>query len=234
MTLTTIDDELAARIEDLTAKVDHLTGLIEGERAGRAAFEELVTDSAPVVRAAYEQAALALQERDIDLSAVTDLLLRLAESAPDLGRALESVESLSALADDAGKLTSQAFELMIKGLAELDRRGYFTFAKGGLDVIDEIVTSFDEDDIKALGDNVVLIFETIKEMTQPEVMQMLQRSFSMMRDAKEPEKLSMFRLLRELRDPEVKLGLHRMLTLLRGLATTPEGTEVTTDEKEDA
>jgi uncharacterized protein YjgD (DUF1641 family) len=31
-------------------------------------------------------------------------------------------------------------------------------------------------------------------------------------------KISLFRLLREMRDPEVKLGLHRMLTLLRGLA----------------
>ena len=33
-----------------------------------------------------------------------------------------------------------------------------------------MVTSFGEDDVAALGDNVVLILNTLKEMTQPEVM----------------------------------------------------------------
>ena len=213
---------MAGRLDDLTAKVDHLTRMMEEERASRAALGELMTDSAPIVRSAYEQVALKLHERDIDVAEITDLMLRLAESASDLNRALETFQSLSALADDAGGLTGQAFEMIAARLDELDRRGYFTFAKGGLEVIDRIVSSFDDDDIQALGDNVVLIFDTVKEMTQPEVMRMLQRSVRMIREDTDPKKVSMFRLLREMRDPEVKLGLHRMLSMLRGIAMTEE------------
>jgi uncharacterized protein YjgD (DUF1641 family) len=220
MTLTTTQDDLAVRLDALTDKVDRLTSLIEQDRAGRSALGELVSESAPIVRSAYEQVALELHERDIDVAEVTDLLLRLAESAPDLNRALNTFESITALVDDAGGLTDQAFALAIDRLEKLDQRGYFTFAQGGLQVIDRIVTSFDDDDIKALGDNVVLIFETVKEMTQPEVMRMLQRSARLLREEEDPpQKLSMFSLLREMRDPEVKLGIHRMLGVLRGMAS---------------
>jgi uncharacterized protein YjgD (DUF1641 family) len=228
MTLTTTQDDLALRLDALADKIDHLTTMIEQDRAGRAVLGELVSDSAPIVRSAYEQIALKLHERDIDVAEVTDLVLRLAESAPDLNRALDTFESITTLVDDAGGLTGQAFVLAAERLEKLDERGYFTFAQGGLQVIDRIVTSFDDDDIKALGDNVVLIFETVKEMTQPEVMRMLQRSARMMREDEDPpKKLTMFRLLREMRDPEVKLGIHRMLGVLRGMSSPEPTDEIT-------
>ena len=42
-------------------------------------------------------------------------------------------------------------------------------------VVDRIVTGFSEEDVEALGDNVVLILQTVKEMTQPEIMAILYR-----------------------------------------------------------
>ena len=132
--------------------------------------------------------------------------------------------SVSELLGDVGEISGEVFETAIVRLDDLRRRGYFEFSAGVLEVLDRIVTSFDRDDLAALGDNVVLILETVKEMTQPEVMRMLQRTARIMREDEEPEKLSLFRLLREMRDPEVKLGLHRMLTVLRGLAS-PDAAE---------
>jgi uncharacterized protein YjgD (DUF1641 family) len=123
------------------------------------------------------------------------------------------------LLGDVGEIGGDVAEVAITRLEELRQRGYFEFGAGVLTILDRIVTSFDEDDLQALGDNVVLILETVKEMTQPEVMRMLQRTARILRDDEEPEKLSLFRLLREMRDPEVKLGLHRMLTVLRGLSS---------------
>ena len=37
-------------------------------------------------------------------------------------------------------------------------------------IADRVVTEFTEEDVKALGDNVVTILNAVKEMTQPEVM----------------------------------------------------------------
>ena len=233
MTLTAADTDLARRLDELDAKVDRLTELLERDAASKAVVGDLMTDSGPILRAAYERVATTLHERDIDISEIADLLLRFAEAAPDLNRALESFRALTSLVDDVGGLSGEAFELLSAGLDELDRRGYFTWIKGGIDVIDRIITGFDEDDMQALGDNVVLIFETVKEMTQPEVMLMLQRSARMMReDTDVPDKISMFRLFRELRDPEVKLAIYRMLTMLKGMG--PGAPAGTTDQTESA
>jgi uncharacterized protein YjgD (DUF1641 family) len=223
MTLTASDTDLARRIDELDAKVDRMTELLEQGAASRAVVGDLMTESGPLLRSAYERVATTLHQRDIDVSELTDLMLRFAEAAPDLNRALESFQAVTALVDDVTDLSGEAFELLAGGLDELDRRGYFAWIKGGIEVIDRIISGFDEDDIQALGDNVVLIFEVVKEMTQPEIMRMLQRSARMMReDVEPPKKLSMFRLMREVRDPEVKLAIYRMLTMLKGMSAQDE------------
>jgi uncharacterized protein YjgD (DUF1641 family) len=219
MTIAAPERDVAARLDELSERVDALTAMLEADRAGRRAMSELTAEAMPLARSAFEVAAERLDERSIEIDSVVSLLLRLGEAAPDLERALDGLDSLTELTAEIGGLSGEALALLIDRFAELERRGYFTWIKGGLEVIDRIITGFDEDDIEALGDNVVLIFETVKEMTQPEVMRMLQRSARMMReDVAPPEKLSMFRLLRELRDPEVKLAIYRTLTMLKGMS----------------
>ncbi len=56
---------------------------------------------------------------------------------------------------------------------ELEQKGYFTFARGGMRMMDNVVTSFSEEDVNRLGDNIVLILNTVKDMTQPEIMNFL-------------------------------------------------------------
>ncbi|MCU0266321.1 MAG: DUF1641 domain-containing protein [Actinomycetia bacterium] len=80
----------------------------------------------------------------------------------------------------------------------------------------------------ALGDNVVLILNTVKEMTQPEVMTMLRRTAVTVQHIDEPLAApSALALLRQMRDPEVRRGLARAMTMLRTLgeetpATSPQ------------
>ena len=114
-------------------------------------------------------------------------------------------------------------------LQELDQRGYFTFAKSGLGVVDRVVTSFTEDDVNQLGDNIVLILQTVKEMTQPEVMELLQGAAqSLEEDVTEtPSTMS---IIRQMRDPEVKRGLARMLRVLRSFSDNPN--PITTSNQE--
>lgn len=219
MTLTAPDTDLARRLDELDAKVDRLTELLEQNAVSKAAAGDLVAEAGPILRSAYESAAARLDERSIDIESVTSLLLKLGEMAPELEALLDTARAGTALVGELGGLSGEAFEKLIAATEELDRRGYFAWIKGGIEVIDRIITGFDEDDVQALGDNVVLIFETVKEMTQPEVMRMLQRSARMMReDIEPPKKLSMFRLMRELRDPEVKLAIYRTLTMLKGMS----------------
>lgn len=150
------------------------------------------------------------------LDHLEDRLAAIAETTTSLDELVGQVDMVRELVADIVPLTPGGMESATHSLAELEQRGYFKFAKEGLGVVDRVVTSYDEDDIRALADNVVLILDTIKEMTQPEVLGMLSRTVHSMEETGEAPP-SLFKLAGQLRDPEVKRGLGRLMSLLRSM-----------------
>lgn len=132
------------------------------------------------------------------------------------------LEPLRDLAAEAGVLAGPIVDSVTRHVASWDERGHLGFARSGARVIDRIVTSFDEDDVEALGDNVVLMLETLRDLTQPEVLRLLRQtagSVGLPHEADSGDAPSTFALVRQLRDPEVRIGLARVLQLLRSLGT---------------
>lgn len=155
-------------------------------------------------------------DRLAEIEARLDALLARAE------RRDAELEPLRDLAAEVGVLAGPAMASVTSHVAAWDERGYLTFARSGARVVDRIVTSFDEQDIEALGDNVVLMLETLRDLTQPEILQLLRRTADSVghpeaRPAGPPP--STFALLKRLRDPEVRRGLARVLEMLRSLGT---------------
>jgi uncharacterized protein YjgD (DUF1641 family) len=152
---------------------------------------------------------------DARLAAMEGQLDRLVAAAEQRESELEPLRDLAA---EVGMLALPVTEAVTVAVGDLEERGYVAFARGSASIVDRIVTSFTEDDVAALGDNVVLILETLKEMTQPEVMQLLRRTALAARAQQTDEAStppSTFALLGQLRDPEVRRGLARLLDLLR-------------------
>ena len=134
-----------------------------------------------------------------------------------------SGQAYSELIGDLSPVASQGMASLSRGLAEADARGYVDFARSGMGVVDRVVTSFDQSDVEALGDNIVLILETLKEMTQPEVMEMLKSTVHQVQEADEPDQPpSLFALLRELRTVEARRGLYRLVVALQSLGASPQ------------
>ena len=126
--------------------------------------------------------------------------------------------ALSELTRDLSPIASQGFETVTRVMTDAEQRGYTEFARSSLGVVDRVVTSFSEEDVESLGDNIVLILETVKEMTQPEVMSLLRSTLQNVHDTPEPpEPPSIFSLLGQMREPEVRRGLARLIVFLRGL-----------------
>jgi uncharacterized protein YjgD (DUF1641 family) len=105
-------------------------------------------------------------------------------------------------------------------LDELDRKGYFTFAKELGGVADNVVTSFTRDDVKNLGDNVVTILNTVKSLTQPDMLQTINNAIGVYKqlDVQIPEKVSLLTLLKEINTPETKRGLAFAVAFLKNVA----------------
>jgi len=132
------------------------------------------------------------------------------------------LQPLRDLAAEAGVLTGPIVDSATQHVAAWDERGYLGFARSGARIVDRIVTSFDEDDVEALRDNVVLMLETLRDLTQPEILRLLRQtagSMGHLDGTAATETPSTLALVRQLRDPEVRRGLARMLDLLRNLGT---------------
>jgi uncharacterized protein YjgD (DUF1641 family) len=140
-------------------------------------------------------------------------------------------DMITDLLADASPIVRQLMDTATERLTDVDVAAYREFASGTAGVLDRVMTAFGPDDLDALGDNVVLILETVKEMTQPEIMTMLRRTAHLVGEhPDEPaEPPSVLALARELRDPEVRRGLARVLAMLRSVGD--DGTGTTNDEE---
>jgi uncharacterized protein YjgD (DUF1641 family) len=223
--------DLERKIDVLSEQVAFLTEELREQRMRRQSWDELRADLAPIA-----DEALALLNRELE--EVQDFvrpedLLRLLRTALRNTSRLEELfgrfESTMDFVDDAGSLTEQAFLKLLTALEAMEQRGYFGFATSGVGVLDRIVTSFTTEDVDQLGDNIVLILNTVKDMTQPEVMRMLQRTARAM-DEEVDEVPKLRQLLKQMRDPEVKRGLARLMRVMRSISPTePDATDHPTD-----
>jgi uncharacterized protein YjgD (DUF1641 family) len=215
---TTLDTdrlaELEAKLDRLTEHVEFLAAHARQEAQRREMVSELISDMSPIAAQAMSTMTHELNTTDLDVAKVIGLLKRFAESAEVLDATLAQLQSAHGLMEDIMPLTGDAFVKVTSSLADFERRGYFAFAREGLGVLDRVVTTYDEDDIRALGDNIVVILDTVRQMTQPEVMAMLSRTVDSMEEA-DVESASLFKLARQMRDPEIKRGLARLLGMLR-------------------
>lgn len=224
-------EELEAKIDALTDQVAFLAEEARLARQRREMWTELQQDVMPIAGDVLQVVERELSElsTDVTVADVADLVRRFVRVAPILDRYLNYLEILSELLSDMTPLTEHAMDVATDRLVNLDQKGYFSFAKSGLHVVDRIVTGFSEEDVEALGDNVVLILETVKEMTQPDVMAVLYRMIEAIHRQQAQMELepddppSLFQLLRRMRDPEIRRGLGRALNTLSAVSDVEVG-----------
>jgi uncharacterized protein YjgD (DUF1641 family) len=222
----TATEALEAKIDALTEQVAFLAQEAELARHRREMWTELQADVMPIAGDVLQVVERELEElsADVCITDFADLLRRLIRVAPILDQGLRYLEMFAELAGDLMPLGEHAMDVATDRLVQADQKGYFSFIKSGWGIVDRVVTEFSEEDVEALGDNIVLILDTVKSATQPEMMAALhhmvgavQRQQARMAD--EPEKPpSLLHLAKRLRDPEVRRGMNRALDTLGAVA----------------
>ena len=129
--------ELNHKIDALTTQVQFLTDqaqIAERQRADRA---ELLRDLTPIANEAFRLSVEQLEEIQeyIELSDLLRLVKRLARNGRNFEKMLNQLESLMDLAETMGPLANEAFGKMVHEMTELERKGYFTFAQGGMQIM---------------------------------------------------------------------------------------------------
>lgn len=209
--------ELNQKIDALTAQVAYLTEETRLQQRRRQEMDELKNDLTPIATDIFRISIEQLNEVEgyVQLEDVFRLAKRLARNTRNLERMLDQMESLAELGRDFSPLSQDAFLTLMTRLDEMERKGYFNFVRGGMEIMDNVVTSFTEEDVRQLGENIVLILQTVKEMTQPDIMKMMRSTATVIREEETADNISMLSILRQLNDPAVKRGLAKTLTVLK-------------------
>lgn len=209
--------ELNRKIDLLTSQVALLTEEALQQQRRRQEWQELQNDLTPIASDLFRISVNELEEVEsyVQLEDILRLFKRLLRNTHNLEQMLDQLESTMAMIQEISPLSQDAFLTLMTRLDEAERKGYFTFVRAGMGIMENVVTSFSEEDVRQLGDNVVLILQTVKEMTQPEIMSMVRQSVEVLREEDPPENVSLFSLIRQMNDPEVKRGLSKTLSVLR-------------------
>ena len=210
--------ELNQKLDRLVTQVEFLTEEAHRQKRRQQEWDDLKADLIPIGNDIFRLSVAQMEEiqQHAQIEDMLRLFKRLLRNTRNLEQMLDQLESMSELWHDVSPLTQQMFCTAMTQLNEMERKGYFTFVQGGLDIMDRIVTSFTEEDVQQLGENVVLILQTVKEMTQPEIMTMLRQTATVVRD-EEPVDTSMLSILRQMNDPAVRKGLAKTLQILKSV-----------------
>jgi uncharacterized protein YjgD (DUF1641 family) len=209
--------DLNQKIDTLTAQVEYLTQqakAVERQRADRA---ELMRDLTPIANEAFRLSIEQLEEIQeyVELGDLLRLVKRMARNGRNFEKILNQLEGIMDLMDTVGPLADEAFEKAVMELARMEQKGYFNFARGGMQIMDNVVTSFTEEDVNRFGDNVVLILNTVKDMTQPEIMNFVRNTLLVAeKEIDKPVDISYSGLIRQVRNPEVRRGLALTMRVL--------------------
>jgi tRNA 2-thiouridine synthesizing protein E len=132
---------------------------------------------------------------------------------------MERIETKQRAVDELLELASPVMKVMLDGasetLAELEKAGYFAFGKEILRVVDRVVRSYSTADVQRLGDQVVGILDTVRNVTQPDVLAFVNDVTSAVHDADDADPKGLWGLMRAGKDPDVRKGFGVMVGVLK-------------------
>jgi uncharacterized protein YjgD (DUF1641 family) len=235
-TLTATVEAQRLRLDTLNASSDGVSGLhtkldeilehVTIQHQRQQEWQELQNDVMPIANQLVKLTIDELAEigTEFQLEDLLFLVKRVLRDTQLLTELVGRLEATVELADDIQTIGNQAFHQATVALDHMERQGYFTFARGGWRLVEKIVTEFGEEDVNALGDNIVLILNTIKEMTQPEIMSFVHNTLLVAEgEIDKPVDISYTGILRQMRDPAVRRGLALTMRVLHVVGSQAAG-----------
>jgi uncharacterized protein YjgD (DUF1641 family) len=219
-------DHINEQIAELNQKVDTILEYVNQQRLKSQAMDDLVADVSIIGKDAYDSTVKALDEHEVilDPDQLRELGIRVAQNVGNFNTLLDTMGSAMDLLKDVGPIANEVIIDTTRKLHEFEQKGYFEFLKEFGTIIDNIVTHYSVDDVRLLADNVVTIMDTVKNLTQPDMLKSIDTAvkvFSSMETENVPE-YSIFRVMREINKPEMKKAWGFLFTFLKNMSKTNE------------
>lgn len=228
---TPTDTTLSERLDALDRKLDLVLVEIEAIRRVRREIDELRDDLTRVGRNLLPTVAGELEDvaphvRPDDIAALLKQVLR---NVDNLNAVLTQLQGARELVHDATPVARQLMNDAIAKLDDMDRKGYFAMGRELGHAVDNVVANFTVEDVRLLSDNLVAILSTVKNVTQPEMLQAINNAVEVYKkiDFDSVEEFSLWHAFREVNKPEMRRGLGFLIVFLRNLSAHTPGSPAT-------
>jgi uncharacterized protein YjgD (DUF1641 family) len=221
-----MDKNIQTQIDTLNDKVDLILEHVNQQRLKSQAIDDLIADVSIVGKDMYDSAVSELDNRSIEIDPedVKMIGLKLLRNVRNINAVLDTFESTADFLKDASPIMNEMIIDMIKKLHEFDQKGYFEFFTEAGNIMDNVVTHFSREDVRLLADNIVPMLETVKSLTQPEMLKSVNNAvkiFSRLEMDSAPE-YSIWKLMREMNKPEMKRAIGFMVTFMKSMSKSEE------------
>ena len=219
-------ENTSKQIAELNEKVDTILEYVNQQRLKSQAIDDLVSDASLIGKDVYDSTVKALDEREVVLEPdeLRELGIRLAQNVGNFNTMLDTLGSAMDLIKDVGPIANEVIIDTTRTLHEFEQKGYFEFLKEFGVIIDNIVTHYSVDDVRMLADNVVTIMDTVKNLTQPDMLKSIDTAvkvFANMETENVPE-YSIYKVIREINKPEMKKAWGFLFTFLKNMSSNPQ------------
>jgi len=221
-----MEKSIQTQIDALNEKVDLILEYVNQQRLKSQSIDDLIADVSIVGKDMYDSAVTELDNRSIEIDPddVKMIALKLIRNVRNINNVLDTFESTADFLKDASPIMNEMVIDMIKKLHEFDQKGYFEFFAEAGNILDNVITHFSREDVKLLADNIVPMLETVKSLTQPEMLKSVNNAvkiFSRLEMDSAPE-YSIWKLMREMNKPEMKRAIGFMVTFMKSMSHSEE------------
>lgn len=112
-------------------------------------------------------------------------------------------------------IAKEVLNTVTERFGELEREGAIAFAKELLVVTRKVVQHYGPEDVRQFGDAVVKILDTVRALTQPEVLAIADQASSVLQNADQAEPIGIMGMVRASRNEDVQKGMAVMMEVLK-------------------
>lgn len=216
------ENTIKQEIDAINKKLDIVLEEIEHQKKHRREIEDLKDDLMRVGKDLYQTTVTELDEfhDQIQTGDILHLFKKLLRNVNNITKTFEMLESTKDFLKDFAPISKELITDLMNKLDELDQKRFFIFLNELSKISEKLVSSLSIEDLKNLNDNIVNIVQTVKNLTQPEMLAALNSTLEVYKnfEMETPAKVSLISLLKELNSPEVKRSLYSTIQFLKKLS----------------
>jgi uncharacterized protein YjgD (DUF1641 family) len=216
------DKDIQKQIDEINVKLDAILECAMTQKHRSERMDDLVADANIIAKDAFRSTVEELEVQGVEMNweDMKFLFLKFLKNIDKFTWLMDTFESAYDLMQDMGPIFNETVIDMIRKMAEMEEKGYFEFFNEMMRATDSIITHYSGEDVKLLADNIVTVMDTVKNITQPDMLQAMNNAVNVFQklEVENIPEYSIWMAMKEMRSPEMKKGIGFMISFLKNLS----------------